>query len=528
MRSQYFAAALGPGDGVGLSIACIVDRDADPTRRFTLAPERVDEIAAACRKHAGSMHGMKEDVIVEIWEIGAGVPDPDDRARLEGYAFRRVTQKGVSVRGYAIDTSAAARGSMFTTAAGSTDRSIWVEHILTSPRRSNARLVAAAQAHDKVARFDTRPLATWALIASFAVMFIVELTWTVMPGSGVSPSIGTLISLGGLEHARTQAGDWWRMLTCAFLHGDPIHLLFNCVAMYMAGGVLENLIGRRWMLALFVIGALGGSAASLTINAANVTSVGASGAIMGLLAAAMVASLRLPSGPARTQILVSLGQILIPSLLPLAAHGSSGKVDFAAHLGGAVAGAVGGLLLLVTWARDAEHPRGTKFAAVVAAAGLAFTAFGWVNLVADHEQYRKDFAGASVLARNPELAKALIPDDELPQDDATIAARAEELIARYPRDPRAHYFVAAIAVDAGEIEKARTHLQQALAEKELRSLLTNPERFEVYLRWMLALTYEREDNADEARRTVEPSCKTAIAMDDPQMREFYTRLCAAP
>jgi rhomboid protease GluP len=193
------------------------------------------------------------------------------------------------------------------------------------------------------------------------------------------------------------------MLTCAFLHGDPIHLLFNCVAMYMAGAVLENLIGRRWLLGLFVIGALGGSVASLTVNPDHITSVGASGAIMALLAGAMVASLRLPKGSARTQILVSLGQILIPGLLPLATHG--GNVDFGAHLGGAIAGALGGLALLVTWPRDAEHPRGGMFAAVVAVAGFVYLVFGWVQLASDHDTYKLRFAGEAVRQRNPELLK---------------------------------------------------------------------------------------------------------------------------
>ncbi len=520
---------LTGGDGVGLAIACIIDRDADPHKRFTLDPERVDEVAAACRKYAGSVHGVKETVTIEIWEVGAGVPDTGDRARLEGYAFRRVTQKGVAIRAYAVNTAATngLPGDLFSTAADGATRQPWLRQILSEPRRSDQALAVAATAHDKVAHFDTRPIATYALLLAFFAMFVVELAWTVMPADGVSPGLGTLIALGGLEHERFDAGEWWRMLTCAFLHGNPLHLLFNAVAMYMAGGVLENLIGRRWMVALFVIGALGGSAASLSINADNITSVGASGAIMALLAAAMVASLRLPKGPARTQILVSLGQILIPSLLPLASAGG-GKVDFAAHLGGALAGAVGGGLLLLTWARDAEHPRAGAFAAVVAAAGLAFTGYGWIRLAADHDEYARTFVGAGVLARNPALAKELIPDGELPKDDAEIAARSADLLTRYPRDPRAQYFAAVLAIEAGDVERARGHLERAIAEQDLRMLLTNPERFEVFLRHALAVTHEREDNLAAARAAAAPSCKAGVAIDDGEVRAFYERMCAAP
>jgi rhomboid protease GluP len=438
-----------------------------------------------------------------------------------------VTQKGVSVRGYAVDSSPniGSLGALWSTAADGAARQEWVRQALRNPRRSDNELAHAARGHDRVARFDTKPYATYALIASFVAVFIAELVWTVAPADGVSPNIGTLISLGGLEHARTEGGEWWRMLTCAWLHGDPMHILFNCVALYMAGAVLENLIGRRWMLGLFVIGAVGGSIASLKVNPDNITSVGASGAIMALLAAAMVASLRLPKGSARTQIMVSLGQILIPSLLPLATHG--GNVDFGAHLGGAIAGALGGLLLLVTWRRDAEHPRAGMFAAVVAAAGIAYTAFGWSQLAADHDEYEKIFAGQAVLSRNPELVKELIPDDQIPAGDAEIAAKAPDLLEKYPRDPRALYFSALVAIDDGRFEQARTWLARALAEKDIRMLLTNPERFEIYLRWAYALAHENDGDLPGARAAVAPLCGPGKAFDDAEMSAFYTRLCSA-
>jgi tetratricopeptide (TPR) repeat protein len=136
---------LTGGDGVGLAIACIVDRDADPARRFCLAPEDLDEAAAACRHHAGSMHGVKEAVAVEIWEVGAGVPDAADRARLEAYTFRPITQKGVQVKTYAVDTAAATRGDLVSTAADGLQREPWIRRVLREPRRSEAELAEAVR-----------------------------------------------------------------------------------------------------------------------------------------------------------------------------------------------------------------------------------------------------------------------------------------------------------------------------------------------------------------------------------------------
>src|SRR5207237_4926866 len=115
------------------------------------------------------------------------------------------------------------------------------------------------------------------------------------------------------------------------------------------------LVGRAWLFALFFIGTLGGSLMSLAINPADVVSVGASGAIMGLLAAALVLALRFPAGPQRTAIHMGLLRVFIPSLIPLAVH-SGERIDFAAHLGGDLVGWLIGAILLISWPRPAARP----------------------------------------------------------------------------------------------------------------------------------------------------------------------------
>lgn len=521
---------LERSDGVHLAIACIIDRDADPAKRFSLPPQRVDEIAAACRKYAGAAYGGKE-VAVEIWEIGLGLPDSADRGRYEGYAFRRPTQKGVSIRAYCVDTSPSlgTLGALWSTAADASERREWVRTALHAPRRSDNELAHAAQAQEKITRFNTRPVATYALLASFVAVYVAELVWTVAPADGLTPNIGTLVALGALDHGATEGGEWWRMLTCAFLHGGLWHLLSNGIAMFMVGGLLEKLIGRRWLLGLFVIGALGGSVASLTVNADHIASVGASGAIMALFAAAMVTCLRLPKGPTRTHLLISLGWVLVPSLLPLANAGKNiGQVDFAAHLGGAIAGALGGLGLLVTWPKDAEHPRAGMFAAVVAAAGLAYTAYGWSQLAAHHEKFKEQFAGQAALAANPKLRDALCPDSRMPQSDAAIRDEVPGLLNDFPRDPRLRMYAAHLAFEDGDFSKARSNIEVALQDDEIMSLLVQRADFEARLRAVLAETYEREGNMDAARDAAKPSCKTGLASDDTEVRAYYQQLCAAP
>lgn len=511
------------GDGVGLSIACIIDRDRDPSRRFTLEPARVDEIAAACRHHAGSVHGVRDTVTVEIWEVGAGVPDAADRARFEGYTFRPLTQKGVGVKTYAVDTAPGTLGDLVSTAADGTARQPWVRKVLKEPRRSNAELARSVEQREKVARFHTRPVATFGLLAAFAIVFIVSLVWTVVPADGfLSPHIGTLIAHGALDHTRVEGGEWWRLLTCAFLHGSLMHILFNGVAMFMAGGVLENLVGRAWMLALFVVGALGGSAASLTINPAHVASVGASGAIMALLAAAMVISMRLPKGAGRSQILVSLGYILVPSLLPLA----EGNTDYAAHIGGAITGAICGALILFTWRRDAAAPRLPKLAAAIAAAGLLVTAFGFVRAAMKHDEVAATFR---LLRADPETLALLVPDDKNPGTDEAWKAAAPDLLTSYPRDPRVLYMVAERAIDARDLDTARTYLDRILAEPKLvRLVFGENSQFDAIVRYRLANIYEHDQNLPMVPATLLPACPTGKSFPDPDVSAYYRRNCVVP
>jgi rhomboid protease GluP len=79
-------------------------------------------------------------------------------------------------------------------------------------------------------------------------------------------------------------------------------------------------------------------------------SVGASGAIMGLFAAAFIGSFRFPSGsPDQQRMMIRSLRVLIPSLLPLATTASGMHIDYGAHLGGAISAGIVALLLLKAW-----------------------------------------------------------------------------------------------------------------------------------------------------------------------------------
>src|SRR6185436_17472583 len=153
------------------------------------------------------------------------------------------------------------------------------------------------------------------LLTGLVALFGAEHVWAPFPGHGVlSPDVRTLLAFGGLERvAVLEGGHWYRLVTAPLLHAGLAHLFFNGLALAMAGVTLEGLVGRPWLFALLVLGGLGGGVVSLLVNPAGTVSVGASGAIMAVLAAAVLSAFRLPAGAARSSLQQSLMRLLIPS-----------------------------------------------------------------------------------------------------------------------------------------------------------------------------------------------------------------------
>jgi membrane associated rhomboid family serine protease len=123
---------------------------------------------------------------------------------------------------------------------------------------------------------------------------------------------------------------YYRVFTAMFMHANFQHILFNMIALVIVGPPLEVLLGKTRFLALYLIAGLGGSIASYLLSPANILGLGASGAIMGVMAAYVVIGRRrhLPIAPVVALIALNL---LI---------GFTGSIDWRAHLGGLVVGAL--------------------------------------------------------------------------------------------------------------------------------------------------------------------------------------------
>lgn len=339
--------------------------------------------------------------------------------------------------------------------------------------------------------FKTIPL-TMGLIVLLTGIFVLEMCFNIGSYDKLSPNIQTLVAFGGLYHpALSQSGEWYRLFSPVLLHGSVIHLLFNCYALLLAGVILENLIGRVWYLAVFLVGGVGGSLMSLVINPPTLISVGASGAIMGLFAAALVCSFHLPKDARRKGFQLSLVQILVVSLLPFLGAHTGQHIDIAAHLGGTIAGGVIGAVILLAW-KGSTKP-GFRNLAV----GLCLlTGTGYVYAALP---VAKDFHTYA-------LADTLIPQDQLPTTDADAVKRAKDLLAKYPNDPRSHLYTAIGDAQANDIAGAEKELRQALSEDDVLTKDFQPG-LKTHIQAVLAIVLLQRGDAAQAKQYAAPLCQ---------------------
>jgi rhomboid protease GluP len=481
-------AVLTLADGLNVSILCIVDATRDPAKTFALPPERVSQIAAQCRVHTGTMGPARGVVTVNVIEIGGAV-SAERRERLSAYKRSSVFAR-VYVAAYAIDEESRSVWTNSPVRGGWLRRSF--QGLLDKPRLPPEDL-APKEAAFAQPRF---PYAT-ALVAAFLVgVFALQIALDIGPGEGrFPPSLKTLVGFGGLIRDGVEKGDWFRFFMAPILHGGVLHLAFNLLALYLAGRIFEGLVGWAWFGAVFVLGALGGGAASLMWNADNVVSVGASGAISGLLAAGYVCSFRLPIGPQRTRIQGSLLLILIPGLIPALSAPTGDRIDIAAHMGGAVVGGLMGWAIRANWPDALPVPRYEKVAAGIAMAGM-------VALVLSGFATRASYAQQA-------LSLQLVPQDALPKTDEAMIEQADTLLERYPRDPRLHFARGLKAMNDGDAILAERSFRAALAEEDILRFYITPD-FGILIRSGLALTLAAQGKP-EARDVATPLCGTAQA-----------------
>jgi len=160
-----------------------------------------------------------------------------------------------------------------------------------------------------------------------------------------------VIYAGAVYGEKVFAGQSWRLLTGMLMHANLGHLLSNCLALYLVGMAAEQAWGRRRSLAIYFVSGLAASFASAFLGTRP--SVGASGALFGLMGAVMVFFFRHGNSfYARNR---RVGNFLIAwSLLQLWLGSLNPRVDNWAHLGGMLAGSVIGAYMPSRFFEDKE------------------------------------------------------------------------------------------------------------------------------------------------------------------------------
>jgi membrane associated rhomboid family serine protease len=157
-------------------------------------------------------------------------------------------------------------------------------------------------------------------------------------GGGISNPGGRLYLKMILYGPFVAQGEWWRLITSAFLHANLLHIAFNMLALWWFGAPVEEYLGRARYIGLYFVAGLAGSAGAL-VQAPLTPTLGASGAIFGILGAMLIlewqATGRL-GGNAMTLIVINLA---ISFAIP--------NVSWGGHVGGLI----GGILVTLAYAR---------------------------------------------------------------------------------------------------------------------------------------------------------------------------------
>ena len=156
----------------------------------------------------------------------------------------------------------------------------------------------------------------------------------------------TTLRGGGLEWLGVDAGEYYRLVTSAFLHDGIFHLAFNMYALWLLGQLLEAGFGRPRFLALFVVSMLGGAFGALLTSAPNSPTVGASGAVFGLMGAMVLVQRAIGGNLWRSPLMMVL-------VLNLAFTFLVPRISIGGHFGGLAAGAAMGALMLAFERRSA-------------------------------------------------------------------------------------------------------------------------------------------------------------------------------
>lgn len=169
-----------------------------------------------------------------------------------------------------------------------------------------------------------KPVVTYILIVLNLMVFLY----------GVLYGNDELISMFGNNYELVQNGEFYRLFTCMFVHADILHILFNMIALYSIGPVVERYYGKSKFLLIYLVSGLLGSIFSGVFMTADSISIGASGAIFGLLGSICYFTYYYRA----TLQGILRGSIMPVIIINLVIGFISSSIDLSAHIGGLLGG----------------------------------------------------------------------------------------------------------------------------------------------------------------------------------------------
>ena len=220
-----------------------------------------------------------------------------------------------------------------------------------------------------------RPVVTLILVSSITIIHLA--VGAVMWSRGQVGFLGALaaergpnllVRCGAMRGPKIDEGELWRLVSCVFLHGDGLHILLNAVALWALGRLCESLYGPSRFLWLFLASGICGACFSWL--GGNLSSVGASGGIFGLMGASMVFGWRyrhrLPD-----PMSVFLRRKLAPwVVLNLVIGAVIPFIDNLGHTGGLVGGSLMAMVIGNRVIPGEESPRWVRLLMAVVSLGL--------------------------------------------------------------------------------------------------------------------------------------------------------------
>ena len=337
---------------------------------------------------------------------------------------------------------------------------------------------------DAVQRVEAPPWVrreSTSMIVTQAIFGINVAVFLGMLFAGVSiidhPSGQDLYHWGANFGPATVQGQWWRLITCLFIHGNLLHIAFNMWCLWDLGSLAESLYGHATFAVVYLTAGIGASAASILWNP-NVLSVGASGAVFGI-AGALIASIYLGEfSMPRAAFASQLRSLVFFVGFNLIYGAMSAYVDNGAHVGGLLSGLVLGAVI-AKLAPDRDSPV-RRFAALALVVVILGGGVAWWLYSRDYQRHlqrgegflsegRTDQAIAElekVIQKRPDLTRAYFALGRafaMKGDFANAELAYRRVIQLNPRSESGFNNLGYVLLEVKKFDEARKTFRQLLS-----------------------------------------------------------------